>query len=166
VCEDESVIGDPFYLMEKLEGDVLETAEPKRFQTPEGRRRVGAETVDTLAKIHSIDVDSTGLSSFGGDNPTEYLEARVEMLTEQLEWAQERTAESRELTVCFEVADWLAENVPVAENHTLVHGDYKLDNIMFAPGTPPRIEGVLDWEISTLGDLGWLLSYWTEERAR
>ena len=167
-CEDESVVGDKFYVMENLDGDVLETAEPKRFQTKEGRRRIGAETVDTLAKIHNIDVDRVGLSAFGGEDPTEYLFGQVEGLTEQLGWAQERTAESRELTVCFEVADWLAENVPEAENHTLVHGDYKLDNIMFAPGTPPRISGVLDWEMSTLGDpladLGWLLSYWTEDR--
>lgn len=167
-CEDESVIGDPFYVMEMLEGDVLEVAEPARFQTPEQRRRIGAETVDALTKIHNVDVDRVGLSSFGGDDPTEYLLEQVEELTEQLEWAQERTAESRELTVCFEVADWLAENVPEAQYHTLVHGDYKLDNIMFASGTPARIAGVLDWEMSTLGDpladLGWLLSYWTEDR--
>jgi aminoglycoside phosphotransferase (APT) family kinase protein len=166
-CEDESIIGDPFYAMESLEGDVLEVAEPQRFQTQEERRRIGAETVDTLAKIHNVDVDRVGLSSFGGDDPTEYLLEQVEELTEQLEWAQERTAESRELTVCFEVADWLSENVPEAEHHTLVHGDYKLDNIMFASGTPARIAGVLDWEMSTLGDpladLGWLLSYWTED---
>ena len=166
-CEGESVIGDIFYVMERIEGDVLELAEPERFQTSEQRRRIGAETVDTLSKIHSIDVDRVGLSSFG-DEETDYLTHQVEQLTAQLEWAQERTAESRELSVCFEVADWLADNVPESENHTLVHGDYKLDNIMFASGTPARIAGVLDWEMSTLGDpladLGWLLSYWTEER--
>lgn len=166
-CEDESIIGDPFYVMERLEGDVLEVAEPGRFQTQKERRRIGAETLDTLTKIHHIDVDRVGLSSFGGDDPTEYLTEQVKGLTEQLEWAQERTAESRELTVCFEVADWLADNVPEAKHHTLVHGDYKLDNIMFASGTPASIAGVLDWEMSTLGDpladLGWLLSYWTED---
>ena len=167
VCEDESIIGDVFYVMECIEGDVLELAESERFQTPEQRRRIGAETVDTLSKIHNIDTDRVGLSSFG-DEGTDYLAHQVEQMTAQLEWAQERTAESRELSVCFEVADWLAENVPEAEHHTLVHGDYKLDNIMFASGTPARIAGVLDWEMSTLGDpladLGWLLSYWTEER--
>jgi aminoglycoside phosphotransferase (APT) family kinase protein len=166
-CEDESIIGDVFYVMECIEGDVLELAEPERFQTPKQRCRIGGETVDTLSKIHNIDKNRVGLSSFG-DEGTDYLTHQVEQLTAQLEWAQERTAESRELTVCFEVADWLADNVPEAEHHTLVHGDYNLDNIMFAPGTPPRIAGVLDWEMSTLGDpladLGWLLSYWTEER--
>jgi aminoglycoside phosphotransferase (APT) family kinase protein len=65
------------------------------------------------------------------------------------------------------VGDWLAANVPEESDHTLVHGDYKLDNVMFGPGTPPRMTGVLDWELATLGDpladLGWMVLFWRDE---
>lgn len=166
VCEDASVIGDVFYVMERLEGEIVDSDLPERFAAPEHRRAIGAETIDTLSTLHNIDANRVGLGSFG--DPADYAARQVEMLTEQLEWAQERTAASRELPVCFEVAEWLEANAPETTHHTLVHGDYKPDNLMFAPGTPPTVAGVLDWEMATRGDpfadLGWLLSYWVEER--
>lgn len=165
-CEDESVLGDVFYLMERVDGDVLETDPPSRFRTSAHRRRIGSEAVDTLAKIHHIDVDRVGLGAFG--DPTDYATRQVGVLTDQLEWATERTAEAREVPVVWEIAEWLAANAPETRHHALVHGDFKPDNLMFGPGTPPRIVGVLDWEMATLGDpladLGWLLSYWVEAR--
>lgn len=165
-CEDPSVIGDEFYVMELLAGDIVEDDPPERFETSAHRHTIGTETVDTLAKIHHVDVERVDLADFG--DPEDYTARQVDQLTAQLEWATERTAERRDLPVLWEVADWLAENAPGTRHHALVHGDYKPDNLMFAPGEPPRIEGVLDWEMSTLGDpladLGWLLSYWVEER--
>jgi len=90
----------------------------------------------------------------------------VETFTEQLEWLLPTTEQDRAVPHVREVGDWLAENVPEEADHTLVHGDYKLDNLMFAPGTPPEVAGVLDWELATLGDpladLGWLLLFWRD----
>lgn len=165
-CEDETVIGDVFYVMEYLAGDVIADEPPSRFKDPTARHRIGSEAIDTLAKLHHIDVDRVGLADFG--DPNDYTRHQVEQLTEQLEWATERTETARELPVVWEIADWLAAEAPETVHHTLVHGDYKPDNLLFAPGTPARIAGVLDWEMATLGDpladLGWLLSYWADER--
>ncbi|WP_159900424.1 phosphotransferase family protein [Salinirussus salinus] len=163
-CDDETVLGEEFYVMERLEGEVFDTQPPARFRSPETRQTVGEQTVDRLAQIHHIDADRVGLSDLG--DPAGHTEQLVEKLTAQLEWAQQRTGETRELPVCFEVADWLADNVPPAPHATLVHGDYKLDNLLFGIPDAPRITGVLDWEMATRGDpltdLGWVLSYWAE----
>jgi len=165
-CGDDSVLGEPFYVMERLEGDVFEAEPPEPFQHPEGRRRVGAETVDRLAQVHHLDPDRLGLTDLG--DAEGHTARQVEQFTDQLEWGQERTADARDLPVCFEVADWLADHVPEARHGTVVHGDYKLDNLLFADPEAPRVTGVLDWEMATLGnpltDLGWLLSYWAGAR--
>jgi aminoglycoside phosphotransferase (APT) family kinase protein len=161
-CDDASVLGDPFYVMEHLEGEVFEADPSEPFQHPDARRRVGAETVDRLAQIHHLDPERVGLTDIG--DPEGHTARQVEQFTDQLEWAQERTADARDLPVCFEVADWLADNVPEARHEAFLHGDYKLDNLLFADPRSPRITGVLDWEMATRGnpltDLGWVLSYW------
>ncbi|NEU57786.1 phosphotransferase family protein [Halorussus sp. MSC15.2] len=163
-CEDHSVVGSDFYVMERVEGDVLRDAEPDRFGTPEARRRVGEELVDTLAAIHALDYEEVGLGEFG--HPPGYTERQVERWTKQLHWAFERTADERTVPELRSVGDWLAENCPTDHEHALVHGDYKLDNVLFAPGTPPELAAVFDWEMATLGDpladLGWMLSYWRD----
>ncbi|MEF8906802.1 MAG: phosphotransferase family protein [Haloarculaceae archaeon] len=163
-CDDASVLGDPFYVMEYLEGEVFESEPSEPFQHPDARQRVGAETVDRLAQIHHLDPERIGVSDIG--DPDEGIARQVEQFTDQLEWAQERTADTRDLPVCFEVADWLADHVPEARHEAFVHGDYKLDNLLFSDPESPRITGVLDWEMATLGDpltdLGWVLSYWAE----
>lgn len=165
-CDDHDVIGADFYVMERLRGDVIRDAEPERFARPECRRRIGAELVDVGAEIHTLDPEAVGLGDFG--HPAGYTERQVERWTRQLEWATEVTDERRTVPALFDVADWLADNVPEPPAHTLVHGDYKLDNVMFAPGTPPEIVGVFDWEMCTRGnpfmDLGWLLAYWPDEK--
>ncbi len=163
--EDVDIIGCPFYVMERLDGDVLRFSEPDRFQKPEHRQRIGEEMIDTLASIHTLDYEGVGLGDFG--NPQGFTERQVERWSGQFEWAFEETTDEREVPEIEEIGDWLAENVPDEPAHSLVHGDYKLDNVIFGPETPPELTGVLDWEMSTLGDplcdLGWFLFFWLED---
>ena len=161
-CEDHDVIGGDFYVMERLPGDVIRGEEPDRFAEPVHRERLGEELVETLAEIHAVDYEAVGLGEFG--RPEGFTERQVERWGKQIDWAAETTAERREVPALDRVGEWLEESVPDDYPHTLVHGDYKLDNVSFEPGTPPEIGGVLDWELSTLGDpftdLGWMLSFW------
>ncbi|WP_224335908.1 phosphotransferase family protein [Haloprofundus halobius] len=163
-CEDHDVLGSDFYVMERVEGDVLRDSEPERFVVPEHREGIGTQLVDTLSTIHAVDPDSVGLGEFG--YPDGFTERQVRRWSEQLTWAFSRTTEEREVPVLYDVMSWLTDNVPEEYPHTLVHGDYKLDNVMYAPGTPPKINAVFDWELSTLGDprtdVGWMLSYWRD----
>ncbi len=163
-CDDHDVIGSDFYVMERLEGDVIRDEEPGRFADPEQRRLLSEAFIDTIAEIHTIDPAAVGLDDMG--HPEGYTERQVERWTKQLEWAFEVTADDRPIPELHEVADWLADNVPDDYAHTLVHGDYKLDNVMFGPGTPPELVGVFDWEMCTRGDpsmdLGWMLISWTD----
>ncbi len=165
-CSDHDVLGCDFYVMEKVEGDVLRFSEPERFADPDSRRRVGEELVDGLAAIHNVDHREVGLEEFG--RPEGFSQRQVERWTEQIEWAFDETTSEREVPRLREVGDWLEENAPEEHPQTLVHGDYKLDNVVFAPGAPPEITGVLDWEMSTLGDplcdLGWTLFFWPMEK--
>ncbi len=165
-CDDHDVIGSDFYVMEREDGDVLRTEEVDRFASPDHRQRIGEELVDTLAEIHEVDYEAVGLGEFG--YPEGYTERQVDRWHQQYEWAFDVTADVREIPVIREVGEWLEANCPDSYPHTLVHGDYKLDNVMFAPGTPPELVSVFDWELSTLGDpradLGWMLVYWYDEK--
>ncbi|APX97207.1 phosphotransferase family protein [Natronorubrum daqingense] len=179
-CDDHDIIGAEFYLMERCRGDVLRDEEPNRFAHPRSRRLLSERFIETIADIHETAPDAVGLGELG--HPDGYTERQVDRWTEQLEWAFERTEEERSVPLLRDVADWLAENVPDEYDHTLVHGDYKLDNVMFAPGgghdaptngragdaheQSPAIEAVFDWELCTRGDpamdLGWMLVYWPD----
>ncbi|QLK27131.1 phosphotransferase family protein [Natrinema zhouii] len=181
-CEDHDVIGSDFYVMERLEGDVLREGEPEWLAGPDHRARIGEELVDTLATIHDLDYEAIGLGEFG--RPEGYTQRQVDRWGKQLAWAFEVTEEERAVPVLHDVGDWLRDNVPEDHPHTLVHGDYKLDNVMFAPASgrdasrseradpvgehPPELVGVFDWEMATLGDpradLGWMLSYWRDAK--
>jgi aminoglycoside phosphotransferase (APT) family kinase protein len=163
--ENEDVIGSEFYVMERMEGTVIRDDEPDRFGQPEYRRRVGEEMIDTLASIHTVDYEAIGLDEFG--HPDGFTQRQVNRWQQQYEWAFEATTEERSIPEVREVTEWLQDHVPSNPPQTLVHGDYKLDNVMFGPELPPTITAVLDWEMSTLGDpftdLGWLLSYWPDQ---
>ncbi|MFC6960889.1 phosphotransferase family protein [Halocatena marina] len=163
-CENHDVIGSDFYVMERIRGDVLRAGEPERFQHPDARRCIGTELIDTLAAIHTVDVEAVGLDEFG--HPPGFTHRQVKRWSEQLMWAFEVTTDEREVPLLYDVMEWLQANVPEDTPSTLVHGDYKLDNVIYARDEP-TIVGVFDWEMSTLGDpftdLGWMLSYWWDE---
>jgi aminoglycoside phosphotransferase (APT) family kinase protein len=163
-CEDHDVLGCDFYLMERAEGDVIRETEPERFATPERRHRIGAELIDRLAEIHRVNTKSVGLDDFG--HPSGYTERQVSRWHDQFEWAFEVTKPEREVPEIDEIGDWLDDNIPDSHPETLVHGDYKLDNVMFGPADEPELVGIFDWELSTRGDprfdLGWLLTYWRD----
>ena len=163
--DDHSIIGSDFYVMDRLRGEVLRDSEPETFTNADARRRVGTELVDTLASIHELDYETVGLGEFG--RPEGYTQRQVDRWGKQLSWAFEVTAEEREVPVLEEVGEWLQKNCPDGHPHTLVHGDFKLDNVMFSSDQPVDLIAVFDWEMSTLGDpradLGWMLSYWRED---
>ncbi|MFW5903152.1 MAG: phosphotransferase family protein [Halolamina sp.] len=164
-CEDESVIGSEFYVMERVAGDVLRESEPERFASPGMRQQVGERLVEALATIHAVDYEAQGLGDFG--RPAGYTQRQVERWHQQLDWAFERTSEVRSIPELDDLGAWLEANAPADHPETLVHGDFKLDNVLFEPGTPPSIGAIFDWEMATLGDpradLGWLLAYWRDD---
>jgi aminoglycoside phosphotransferase (APT) family kinase protein len=158
VCEDESVIGAPFYVMERVGGDVITTEVPAALDTPAERRRIGEELVDALAEIHAVDWQAC-LEGFG--KPTGYLERQVRRFRGL--WEHSRT---RDVPAVERVGDWLERNLPESGPATIVHGDYRLGNTMFASGAPARLVAVFDWEMATIGDpladLGYLCTTWSE----
>jgi aminoglycoside phosphotransferase (APT) family kinase protein len=165
-CEDDNVLGSEFYLMECLEGDVIRDSEPNRFADPSSRSSLGAEIIDTLASIHTVDGEGVGLGDLG--RPDGFTERQVELWYDQIEWAFERTERAGELSAVESAHEWLEDHCPESHPSAIVHGDYKLDNVMFGPAESPEIIGVFDWEMSTLGDpltdLGWFLIHWHDAK--
>ena len=157
-CEDINVIGAPFYVMERVKGVILRTAEDVAGFTPDDARRCCQQLVDVLAAIHAVDYDAAGLGDFG--RPDGFLARQVERWTKQ--WEGNKT---RELPEIDDLTRRLRASVPSSSGSSIVHGDYRLDNTMLAPDDPGRVVAVLDWEMSTLGDpladLGLLLVYWS-----
>ena len=158
-CDDESVIGAPFYVMERMVGDVIVTALPAAFEAEGDRRRVSEELVDALIEIHAVDWEACGLHDYG--KPTGYLDRQLRRFGGL--WEHNKT---RELPVLDDVTAWLAEHTPESGPATIVHGDYRLGNVMFAPGTPPRLNAIFDWELATIGDpladVGYLVATWSQ----
>lgn len=163
-CDDPSVIGAEFYLMDQLKGDVIHEEEVPRFQKPKHRKAKADELIRTLGDIHMLDYEAAGLGDLG--HPDGFTQRQVTRWTDQLEWAFERTEKVREIPALKTVGSWLEDNIPNQPNPSLVHGDYQIDNVMFAEGTPPEITAVFDWEMSTVGDpltdLGYFLAYWAD----
>ena len=159
VCEDETVLGVPFYVMDFVEGTVVTTSLPASLDSPAERRRTGVELVEALAEIHAVDWLACGLEGFG--KPAGYLERQVRRFSGL--WEVNAT---RELPLVTELAAWLDANRPESAGATVVHGDYRLGNVMLAPAGPARLVAVLDWELSTIGDpladLGYLVATWSD----
>jgi aminoglycoside phosphotransferase (APT) family kinase protein len=144
-CDDESVLGVPFYVMEYVEGTVITSRVPDPLDNPGERRRIAEELVDSLVEIHAVDWRAAGLEGYG--KPSGYLERQLRRFNGL--WEHNKT---RELPVVQEVADWLAANLPESREATIVHGDYRLGNTMFANGAPARLIAIFDWELATIGD--------------
>ncbi len=159
VCEDEEVIGAPFYVMERIEGEVITTELPPALDTPADRARVADELIDALVEVHAVDWQAAGLEGFG--KPTGYLERQLRRWLGL--WEHNRT---REVPEVERVGAWLTEHLPRSGAATIVHGDYRLGNTMYAARSPARLEAILDWEMATIGDpladVGYLCMFWTE----
>lgn len=156
LCEDDSVIGSMFYIMEYLEGRVLWDPVLEELST-EQRTAHYDEMNRVLAALHNVDVDNVGLSDYG--KPGNYFERQVSRWTKQY-----RASETEYLPAMEQLIAWLPDNMPADDGRVaLVHGDYRLDNVMWHP-TEPRIIAVLDWELSTLGnpiaDLAYQVMAW------
>ncbi|MEU4789578.1 phosphotransferase family protein [Micromonospora tulbaghiae] len=157
LCADESVIGAPFYLMAKVEGEVYRRREQTDALTSAQRRDLAMAMMDTLATLHRVEPAEVGLADFG--RPEGYLARQVRRWAGQLDRSR-----SRPLPGIDELRDALAASVPEGANAgRIVHGDYRLDNLL-ATVDPVAVRAVLDWEMATLGDpladLGLLLTYW------
>jgi aminoglycoside phosphotransferase (APT) family kinase protein len=159
VCADPAVLGAPFFVMEEIDGVVAGVAVPPPLDSPADRRRMVLELVDGLAEIHAIDWRAAGLDGFG--RPDGYLERQLRRLGGL--WQANRT---RAIPAVEEVAAWLAGNLPTSPPSTIVHGDYRLGNVMFAAAPPARLVAILDWEMSTIGDpladLGYLCALYAQ----
>jgi aminoglycoside phosphotransferase (APT) family kinase protein len=159
LCEDASVTGSTFYVMERRRGLVVRSEEPPGLlDRPPERRRASAAMVDALADLHAVDIEAHGLAALG--KPAGFVERQVRGWNER--WHGSQTTELPEMD---SLAAWLIERLPTgAPVPTLVHGDFKLDNVMLDALDVGRVVGVFDWEMATVGDplvdLGIMLGYW------
>jgi len=157
-CDDETVIGSEFYLMERRHGIVLRGRSPEVLEaSPELQRKVCESFARNLAELHALDYESAGLGSLG--RPDGYCRRQVEGWTKR--YFASKTDELPELEMAI---GWLHENVPDESGAGLIHNDYKFDNVMLDPNDLTRVNAVLDWEMVTVGDplmdLGTTLGYW------
>ncbi len=159
-CEDESVLGAPFYLMERRTGVVIrrQLLEPYR-SSPELCDRLSTALVETLAALHNIDLQTAGLAGLG--KPQGYVARQVEGWTRRWQGSQ-----TTSLPAMDSVAAWLDENKPAESGAAMIHNDYKLDNLLLAVDHPAQVSALLDWEMATIGDplmdVGSALAYWVE----
>ena len=160
LCTDEEVLGAPFYVMERLHGHILRSGFPPGYaDSPDEKRLIGEAVVDTLAKIHRVDWTAVGLEGFG--HPEGFMARQLRRWKQQ--WERSVT---RPLPMMDELIDKLEANLPDSPEATIVHGDFRVDNTILDASHPGRIVGVLDWEMSTIGDpladLGLTLVYWPD----
>ncbi|NQY04104.1 MAG: phosphotransferase [Halieaceae bacterium] len=157
LCEDDSVIGSMFYVMEYLDGRVFWDPSLPEISDNDERTAIYDDMNRVLAALHMVDPDAVGLSDYG--RPGNYFERQVSRWTKQY-----RASETEHSPAMERLIEWLPANMPADDGVSgLVHGDYRLDNVMFHP-TEPRIIAVLDWELSTLGhplaDLAYQVMAW------
>jgi aminoglycoside phosphotransferase (APT) family kinase protein len=158
LCEDPAVLGVKFYVMEKVDGRVL-TDVTLPDETPQARRAIYEDLARVLARLHGVDPAAVGLESFG--RPGNYYARQIGRWSKQYRASQTETLPAMERLMA-----WLPEHVPDSDETVVVHGDYRLGNVILHP-TEPRIVAVLDWELSTLGhplaDLGYVcMDYHTD----
>jgi aminoglycoside phosphotransferase (APT) family kinase protein len=160
-CDDESVLGAPFYLMEPIHGVILQRdVPPDLVFAPELARRVCESFLDNLALLHGLDYNSIGLRDLG--KPQGYLERQVRGWIERYHGSK-----THDIPEVETVSSWIQQHMPASSAAALIHNDYKYDNVVLDPNDLTRIIGVLDWEMCTIGDpltdLGSALAYWVEQ---
>lgn len=157
-CEDTAIIGAPFYLMERVPGIVIREELPPYGADAAGRRAISKALIDALVALHSADWQAIGLANLG--KPEGYLERQLRRWTGQLDRSRQRPLPDLDA-----VTIWLTEHLPISGPATIVHGDYRIDNAIYA-NDEPRVAAIVDWEMATIGDpladLGYLLSSWQE----
>jgi aminoglycoside phosphotransferase (APT) family kinase protein len=159
-CDDVSILGAPFYLMEPIRGMILRRDPPPGVSfPPETARRLSEAFVDNLARLHRLDYAAIGLADLG--KPQGYLERQVKGWIERY-----GNSKTHDLPEVKPISAWLTEHMPVSHETALIHNDYKYDNVVLDPDDTTKIVGVLDWEMCTLGDpltdLGTALAYWVD----
>ena len=159
LCQDTSVIDVPFYLMERRRGLILRSSDQLTGELSL-RRQLSTNVVDALIALHAVDIQATGIAQIG--KPAGFVGRQVRGWAER--WQRSKTGELPEMDTIIE---WLVNRIPADDDSeaTIVHNDFKLDNIMWAEHEPSRVVAVLDWEMCTVGDplidVGLFLSYWT-----
>jgi aminoglycoside phosphotransferase (APT) family kinase protein len=161
-CADDSVIGAPFYVMEPVRGIIIRRDPPTGLPfPPETARCLSEAFIDNLVRLHALDYEAIGLGDLG--KPQGYLERQVRGWTERY-----RGSKTHELPEVERISEWLKEGMPSASAAALIHNDYKYDNVVLDPSDITKIVGVLDWEMSTIGDpiadLGTALTYWIDPK--
>src|SRR3984893_12010556 len=159
-CDDDSVIGAPFYVMEPIHGMILRTHLPPGLDFPAERaRRLSESFIENLIRLHRVEYAAVGLSDLG--KPQGYLERQVRGWTER--YYGSKTHEYPEVE---KITAWMQEHMPATSTISLIHNDYKYDNVVLDSSDVTRIIGVLDWEMCTIGDclsdLGTALAYWID----
>lgn len=160
-CDDQTVIGSDFYVMERLEGTILRKDLPRELRLDAATtRRLCERAVDALVELHSVDVEAAGLGDL--DRGDGYVRRQVEGWS-----ARYRRARTPDVPDFVPVMKWLADNQPGDVGHCLVHNDFRFDNLVLDPGDVTSVIGVLDWEMGGVGDplmdLGGALSYWVQD---
>lgn len=144
LCEDPNLIGSMFYVMEYVQGQVYWNSALPEIENSQLRAKYYQQMVEVMAALHSVDIDKVGLSDYG--RPGNYYERQFSRWSKQYELSQ-----TREIVEMNQLIDWLQKHLPADDGKvSLVHGDYRMDNLMFHP-SEPKILAVLDWELSTLG---------------
>ncbi|MEJ7875223.1 MAG: phosphotransferase family protein [Solirubrobacterales bacterium] len=160
-CTDDAVNGAPFYVMDFVEGPILRMRPDADPYDSEAQRQIGLNVIDTLVDIHALEPDSVGLGDLG--KREDYVARTLKRWSGQWEKSQ-----TREIPLIDEVHDRLSARIPKQGPATIVHGDYRLDNMILTPGAA-GVSAVVDWELSTLGDpladVGMLLVYWGDRDA-
>jgi aminoglycoside phosphotransferase (APT) family kinase protein len=161
-CDDASIIGAPFYVMERIEGVILRGKKPKEFEgTPELATTLCERFVDNLAHLHAVDYEAIGLADLRREGSFTHRQVNG--------WIDRyRGSQTDDIPVIEQLAAYLKGNCQEDTDVVFIHNDYKFDNIVLDPGDLTRIIGVLDWEMCTIGDplmdLGVVLSYWNEPK--
>lgn len=159
-CDDTTIIGAPFFIMERRQGVVVRRTMPDAYAgVPDAARRMSEALIDALAAFHAVDYEALGLADLG--KPEGFLARQIEGWYRR--WQAAKTADLADMDAVYA---WLRANRPAGAGVSLVHNDYKLDNAMLTAGDPGRVVAIFDWDMCTLGDpladLGALLTYWTE----